>query len=165
MRIEFKKCDQQDIPQLIQVSAQSYREHYTYLWEDKGENYIANNFNKNTFTKELLLPNSEFYLILWQSEAVGFFKINDIEETYLELERIYLIAEAKGKGIGKAAVDFVENLAISTSKSIICLKAMQKGRAYLFYEKCGFEIVDEYILKEPFIKKEYNKMYVMEKVI
>jgi len=165
MNLQFKKCTLLDIPQLIKVATKSYREHYTYLWEDGGESYITNHFDKASFKQELLQTNSEFYLVLWREKAVGFFKINDLDKTYLELERIYLIAAAKGKGIGKASVQFVEGFAVTHSKSIISLKTMQKGKAYSFYEKCGFRIVDETILNVPLIKKEYRKMFVMEKFI
>lgn len=165
MEIQFKKCTENDIPQLIKVAEQSYQEHYTYLWQDEAKNYIANNFNEACFRQELILPNSEFYLALWQEKAVGFFKINDINKTHLELERIYLIAEAKGKGIGKAAIEFVEKTATSIGKSIIYLKTMQKGKAYLFYQKCGFQIVREVTLEEALVREDYKEMFVMEKII
>jgi len=164
MNIQFKLCDENDIPQLIKIAAQSYREHYTYLWEDQGESYIANNFNEACFKQELLLPNSKFYLALQEEKTIGFFKINDVDETRLELERIYLIAVVKGQGIGKTAVQFVEELAIKHGKSSISLKTMKKGKAYLFYEKCGFQIVNAAVLEEDLVKEEYREMYVMEKV-
>ncbi|MEL6719343.1 MAG: GNAT family N-acetyltransferase [Bacteroidota bacterium] len=165
MKVQFKKCELEDIPQLIKISTQSYREHYPYLWEDKGESYIANNFNEAVFKQELLQASSEFYLVLLQEEAVGFFKINKIDGIHLELERIYLITTAKGRGLGKAAIHFVEGLAIKYNKSIIFLKTMQKGKAYLFYEKCGFQIVDTDSLNDPLAKETYKEMFVMEKVL
>src|SRR5688500_6209073 len=117
MTIEI--CSEKDIPDLLNVSLQSYREHYTHLWYDHGEKYMADNFNAENFRLQLADKNVALFLIRDdQHVPAGFLKLNIDKawENYdatssLELERIYLIKRVSGKGLGKKILDFVTDLA------------------------------------------------------
>jgi len=82
-------------------------------------------------------------------------------DTALELERIYFIKEASGKGLGKEAINFVSDFARQIQKSIIWLKAMDSSTAVEFYKKRGFQIINEIELQYLNLRDEYRKMYVM----
>lgn len=104
----IKTCTKENIKDLIQISKQSYLEHYTYLWLDNGESYMQANFNADKLSDELSDPNSVFFLIYDGENPVGLMKLNINSavsvfspDTALELERIYFIKEASGKGFGK----------------------------------------------------------------
>jgi diamine N-acetyltransferase len=83
-------------------------EHYRYLWLDNGINYIKTNFNTDKISEEISDPNSHFFLISDGQQPVGLIKLNlgcktsnFSEDLALELERIYLIKDSSGKGLGK----------------------------------------------------------------
>ncbi|MBN9382277.1 MAG: GNAT family N-acetyltransferase [Chitinophagaceae bacterium] len=168
MSLTIKTCTTGDINDLIQIAQQSYREHYTYLWLDNGEGYIQSNFNFDKFQGELSDPNAAFFLIHDGPAPVGLIKLNlnsatgvFSADTTLELERIYFIKEASGKGLGKEAINFVLNFAKQRGKSIIWLKAMDSSAAVEFYKKRGFQITAETELNYPNLRDEFRKMYVM----
>ena len=164
----IKPCTKEDIQDLIQVSTQSYQEHYTYLWEDAGANYMEHNFTAEKFEEEISNSNAVFFLIRDGQKYVGFIKLNIDSGVYnfparttLELERIYFIKEAAGKGLGKEAIEFVSNYAKQMHKSHIWLKAMESGTAVEFYKKRGFRVIGEIELDYINIKSEFKKMFVM----
>jgi len=167
--MQIKFCTKKDIADLIEVSTQSYIEHYTYLWLDNGENYIKSNFNYEKFEDEISNSNSALFLIPDGQKFVGLIKLNIDSaangfsaEQALELERIYFIKEASGKGFGKDAVTYVANFAKQRNKKIVWLKAISSSPAIEFYKKLGFVIIAETNLNYPGIRDEFKKMYLMQ---
>jgi len=166
--MQIETCTQDDIKDLVEVSTKSYMEHYVYLWLDNGTNYIKTNFNTDKISEEISDPNSHFFLIRDGQYSVGLIKLNIncktnnfSEALALELERIYLIKDYSGKGLGKKAIQFVIDFARTKGKQIIWLKAMQSSMAVEFYKKHGFIIVGETTLNYPEIKSEFQKMFIM----
>jgi ribosomal protein S18 acetylase RimI-like enzyme len=166
---KYKICSEEDIPQILDICRQSYIEHYTYLWTDNGENYMKTGFTREKILSEMSEDLSKFFLIYEDEAPVGILKINDGKSTdgtrhpgYLEIERIYFLKQAAGKGFGKLTLKMVHQLAKNGDKKIIWLKAMKGADAVGFYEKQGFEVTDETELSYPFIKEEFKKMVVME---
>ena len=80
----------------------------------------------------------------------------------LELERIYLIKEASGRGFGKGAMTFVVNFAKAKNKKIVWLKAMDSSPAVEFYKKSGFIITGETNLNYPQITAGFQRMLFMQ---
>lgn len=169
MTIEI--CSEKDIPSLVNVSIQSYCEHYRYLWNDEGEAYIAENFSASNFRRQLDDKNVAMFLIYDEEvQPCGFLKLN-IDKAYenypadlsLELERIYLINKVSGKGYGKKAMDFVTSFAKNKNKKFIWLKVMDSSPAVNFYKKEGFGIIGKWRLQFPVMKEEFRGMHVMVK--
>jgi len=170
--MQIRICTENDVANLIDVSTKSYLEHYTYLWHDEGEYYIKSNFNYDKLSEEISNPNSVFFLLLDKQDPIGVIKLNVDSATAgftadlaLELERIYFVKEAAGKGFGKEAIAFVMNYAMERNKKIIWLKAMESSPAVEFYKKRGFTITSETTLNYPGIRAEFQKMFVMQRIL
>lgn len=164
----IRACTTADLDLVTRVLLQSYRETYLYLWYDDGESYIQANFNAERLNAELSDPNAAFFLAYDEQTPVGVIKVNINSalgsysaDSALELERIYFIKEALGKGMGTEAVDFVENFARQRNKSIVWLKAMDSSAAVKFYLKKHFRITGEAWLTYEVMKDEYKRMVVM----
>ena len=167
-----KVCTEKDINELVRVSIQSYNEHYLYLWHDDGKKYVADNFNPETFQQQILDTNVALFLIyeIEGTSPVGFLKLN-IDKSYgdktkqhaLELERIYLLKEVSGKGVGRQVLEFTDQYARERSKKYIWLKAMDSSSAIEFYGKSGYKIIGDYMLTFPEMKEEFRGMHVMMK--
>lgn len=170
--VELKQCGPMDIPQIMQVSMQSYREHYLYLWTEEryAAWYMNRSFGAQSLAAQMQDNNSVFYLVQLNHTAVGYVKLNrnkalpgDAANKSLELERIYLLKEAAGKGVGKAAVQQVETLAGEWGYNIIWLKSMDSSPAVYFYEKVGFEkVATERLPFEGFVDA-YRNLVTMRK--
>jgi diamine N-acetyltransferase len=169
----IKPCTPEDIPVLLKVSIQSYKEHYLHLWYDNGKKYIADNFNTGNFQSQLADKNVALFLIYDdQNMVAGFLKLNIDKgwENYdatssLELERIYLINSVSGKGLGTKVLDFVTGFSKEKNKKYIWLKSMDTSSAVKAYERWGFKIISPWTLTFPEMKPEFRGMHVMLKEI
>lgn len=166
-------CTPDDTALLKDIAIRSYKNHYIYLWHDGGEDYLERNFSDERLREEQADPNAAFFLIYSDEELVGFLKLN-IDMTLeglsaqdcLELERIYLLKKASGRGIGSKVVAFTKELARAKGKKIVWLKAMDSSQqAMRFYIQNGFEICGTYRLDMPQMKEEFRGMYIMKLVL
>lgn len=169
--VHLTPCTAENITLLKDIAIRSYKNHYLYLWYDGGESYLAHNFKEETLKAEHSDPNAAFFLIYQEEELVGFLKLNIDQalEGYtahecLELERIYLLKKASGRGIGSKVVAFTNQYAQEKGKKIVWLKAMDSShQALRFYIQNGFEICGTYLLDMPQMKEEYRGMYIMKR--
>ena len=170
--MELKECTNDDIDTLIHIASQAYREHYQYLWKDKGEQYIKDSYNRAAFSDEIADGNTAVYLTQVENEDFGFFKVNlkaPIHEytatEALEIQRIYFIKKATGKGLGRAVMNRIEIYAKKLNRKIVWLKTMDSSTAVSFYEKCGYKVSGETRLNVEEIQPQFQRQLIMEKII
>ena len=169
----IRKVEFEDLPTLSETAIRSYKDHFLHLWEDGGENYMNRSFEIKNLTEDWSNPNHEYYLAFWENQPVGYLKlrINSPLEgcenlNALELERIYLIKEAQGKKNGKSLIINTLDIAKENQKELVWLRVMDTNTASLeFYKRMGFEICGTDILNAPFVKKGFEGMLVMKKVL
>lgn len=167
--VELKPCQLQDLQELQKIAIHSYNDHYLYLWLDGGAWYVDRSFSEQTLLEELKDSYAAFYFVYSGAELVGFLKLNlhkalenYTAEEALELERIYLLKSASGKGIGREVVRFAKAVAAQYNKRVIWLKAMDSSRSVDFYEQNGFEKCGTYTLPFEQMKPAYRGMFVMK---
>lgn len=156
---------------LSQLATQAYNDHFRYLWYDEGISFVNATYSVEVLSHELIDSSTQHYLARWQQQPVGYLKLNldaPFEEfnNASELQRVYMIKEATGRGIGKQLVQQCFAVAQSLQKEIVWLKVMASSQdSIAFYQKIGFVIDGETILTYPNLKPQYQKMYVMKKMI
>ncbi len=167
--IIFRKCSENDIDSLAKISQQFYPEHYTHIWKNEDPSYYINlSFTEKAFAKDFKIKNIVYFLIEKNSKRLGLLKIRRDQEIQgytkteaLQLEKIYLLKESIGLGIGKKGVDFTKNYAMKLNKKVIWLDVMTTSPALTFYQKNGFITVSLYELEYPGLKDGYREMQRM----
>ena len=155
------------------IGSKAYNQHYLHLWPNGDSTpYIQSNFTNKVLEKESLDSNTSLFILYQNKLAIGILKMTFnkslgkySEEDALYVDKIYILKECTGSGIGKKVLQFVTLRAKELGKKAIWLDAMQKGPALNFYLKNGFEIHGE--TSVPFknaIEKE-KPMYVLVKRI
>lgn len=157
----------------IKIGTLAYNQHYHHLWPDgETSTYIQNSFTKKVLLKEERNNNTALFLIKINHNFSGILKLTldkaiatyDKQES-LYLDKIYILKEYTGMGIGRKTMEFITNKAKSLDKKVIYLEAMQKGPALGFYKKNSFNIINT--TQVPFknvIEKE-KPMYILLKEI
>jgi len=147
MILEYRKCTEQDIKRLTQISKQTFK--VSFEKDNNPEDfkvYLNSAFTQDKLLTQLRNPLSHFYFVFKQNILVGYFKLNeggaqsDLNlEDFIELERIYLLSEYQGNGFGAQIIDYIKNFAKSRQKAMLWLGVWEKNeRAIAFYQKHSF---------------------------
>jgi ribosomal protein S18 acetylase RimI-like enzyme len=148
MNITIKKATKKDIVALAIVGKKAfYLPHKKVIPKEIMDNYLLNNFNKETLLNEITNANFEYHLIYVNDTLAGFSKIiintknKNIEAINVtKLERLYLTKEFYGLGLGKEL--FLYNLELTKQKDqqgIWLYVWIKNYRAIDFYKKFGFK--------------------------
>jgi len=117
------------------------------------EDYNARCFNETVLRKELKDPESWWYFIEKDGKLAGYLKVNvgnaqtELQEVDgFEVERIYVLKEFYGTGVGKALMEHAIKLGREKQKSYLWLGVHEENyRALRFYEKFGLWEFDDHI--------------------
>lgn len=147
MQTMIKQCTVDDLTTLKKVGYDTFYE--TFHAQNKPEN--LDNYLKRAFTDEKLLaelnqPHSVFYFIYYKGQVAGYLKVNLYEaqsepmgDEACEIERIYLLNQYQGLGLGKLLYDKALEIAKENGKQKIWLGVWEKNeRAIAFYQRLGF---------------------------
>ena len=141
------KAGSSDLETLQILSRQTFFE--AFASENTAENmsrYLDMEFTAEKMKRELSNTESEFYLAHEKNKAVGYLKINfgkaqtELKENKgMEVERIYVLKEFYGTGIGQLLFDKALEIAKGKKMDYLWLGVWEKNpRALRFYEKNGF---------------------------
>ncbi|HDZ05620.1 hypothetical protein LCGC14_0066760 [marine sediment metagenome] len=171
--IQFEVLQPQLYKKYIELGTKAYNQHYRHLWPyGVTDTYIENSFTNEVLLNEEQNENTILYLIKINIDYVGILKITLHKQIHaysklhaLYLDKIYILKEYSGKGIGTKSLLFVENIAKKHLKRAVFLESMQKGPALQFYINNHFTIVDT--TKVPFsnVIEEEKPMYLLKKDI
>ena len=167
---DIKQCDIDHVDVLHDIAIQTYKQTYTYLWQDNGAAYLKRFYEKEYLEKDLATPGVIYFLVYDDDKAAGYFKVKGNSNTPgnqqqpLEIDKLYLLQQFTGKGIGKAVMNFIFDLAKHQQYPSLLLKVMESSPARLFYEAYGFKQTERTYLDYPFMIDEYRWLltYVWE---
>lgn len=106
--------------------------------------YLSEHFTPEQMLSEIHDPDALFFIAFLENEVVGYTKVrNDREKSpqpgSLQLQRIYVVKEHKGKGIGAALLEACLEYARNRGFFSIWLSVWEQNPAAIaFYYKCGF---------------------------
>jgi ribosomal protein S18 acetylase RimI-like enzyme len=169
MNLKIKRCEKDNLNVLIEIS----KETFISTFEDSNteenlKEYIESAFNTNKMYEELLNENSVFYILYDDKIPVGYLKLNegegqsDIKDyNSLEIERIYVVKEFQGMGIGKILLDKAIEFALDRKKDYIWLGVWEKNeKALAFYKKNNFIKISQHSF---FMGDDEQLDYIMKK--
>ncbi|GAB6122799.1 GNAT family N-acetyltransferase [Dysgonomonas termitidis] len=152
--IETRRVTFDEIDQLQKISRQTFYETFSEVnTEENMAKYLTEKLSSETLSIELNNKNSEFYFAISGGEIIGYLKLNsgqsqtelhDIKS--LEIERIYVLKEFHGKGVGQLLYQKAIQRAQETDVDSVWLAVWEENpRAISFYKKNGFVRFDKHI--------------------
>ncbi|QMU28519.1 GNAT family N-acetyltransferase [Adhaeribacter radiodurans] len=114
--------------------------------------YLAASFQKEKITAEIEEKKATYFLANLKVTPIGYAKIRDDRQPEVlkdnmavELERIYVLQNYIGKGMGRQLYQFVENFSKNNDYAALWLSVWQNNTvALFFYEKLGFKPKQDY---------------------
>ncbi len=98
-------------------------------------------------------PSVRLWIIELDEKAVGYLAITlgfSIEAGGRDafLDEIYLEPEARGRGIGMRAIEFVESECVELDVQRLCLEVERHNRAKQLYERLGFRDHERFLMSK-----------------
>lgn len=143
----IEKATSGDIQELMDISRKTFIEAFGQQnSKEDMDLYLTEKLSYQQLLNELEQPGSHFYLMKFENRSIGYLKLNtglsQSESIYpdgVEIERIYVLQEFLGKGIGHSLLDFSFRFAEARGASMIWLGVWEKNeRAIAFYLKHRF---------------------------
>jgi ribosomal protein S18 acetylase RimI-like enzyme len=132
--LEIKELERKDIPRIIEIFY-SLSEDFNPLGISRLVEELENFFlspNK---------PMQNYFVYYWDTEPVGLIGYKRLCPGSVEITWLAVKREFQRRGIGKRLVEYTENYVKSVLKDeILVVNTMKAGG---FYEKCGFEPINE----------------------
>lgn len=163
--IHIFKTKVNDLKNITEIAHKTWPLTYGEILSPAQLEYMLNAF----YSESALLANiengHEFILAKENDICLGFasFEHHYKNQNTTKIHKIYILPETQGKGIGKLLIDSITQLAQENQSQILLLNVNRFNKALTFYQKLGFEIVEEID-----IELEYGYLmedYVMEKKI
>jgi diamine N-acetyltransferase len=167
--IEIRIAASSDAELIAGIGAQSFHEtfHSVFTSEDMRL-YLLNNYNPEKITKEILDPNSKFWLAYYNNEAAGYMKLanSPVPDTLIEkftssieLQKLYLLKEYHNMGVGKELMKTCIKYAKEKGYDSVWLCVLQENlKAVKFYEDWGFRVFGSKNITVGLANKEHSLM-------
>lgn len=151
--IQLRPVSDNDLPVLADVGRRTFLESFlAYNDPDNIDAYLAQAFSDERLRRDLETDGVQTLLLWVDGVAAGYLKLNmgDAQtetrgDAALEVERVYLLADFQGRGLGRSLMQFALDAAQATGKSCVWLGVWEHNQsAIAFYERLGFTIVGEH---------------------
>jgi diamine N-acetyltransferase len=152
MKLAISEDDFKKISELADII---WREHYITIISEAQIDYMLDAFNSPEAIKSQINQGTLFYIINYQDIPIGYVAVKK-ETDFLFLSKLYVLSGYRGKKIGKAAMQHVNDLAQSFKLKAIRLNVNRYNtNSILAYEKLGF-------VKTKSIITEIGNGYIMD---
>lgn len=152
--ISIRRVSDKDLEDLANISRITFRE--TFSKDNTAENmqqYLEENLSPEKLAAELNNTDSEFYFAQTEAKIIGYLKINRgtaqttaQSDSFLEIERIYVLKDYHGKQAGQILFEKALMRAREMGMTYIWLGVWEENpRALAFYSKNGFTAFDKHV--------------------
>ena len=167
--IALKKAALNDIMALKEICTNAYARNFHHHWNENGlEWYLEKEFGDERLKADLANCNLAYFFIMYDEKPIGFVKIrvnaefNGKQNEAAELEKIYVLPEFKGMGLGKSALaEIIKTLKLQGKKILFLCVIDTNANAIAFYNKLGFNFHSTTQLELPYFKEELKGMHRM----
>lgn len=145
--MKLTKATEENVSLIQDLARRSWKNAYAeILSEEQMEYMLSEMYSKAELESQLQNPNYKYYLIVDEdnNSYEGFIGYeHNYEDKTTKLHRIYLIPESKGKGLGKLALQFLNEKVSENGNERIILNVNKHNAARNFYESQGYRVYDE----------------------
>lgn len=143
--ISFQEVKESNIPLLRDLAKKSWETAYAEILSAEQIAFMLREmYSEEVISEQINNPHYFYYFIKVENIDIGFvgYEIHYEEDT-TKLHRIYLIENAKGKGVGKVALKFLIQKVLEVGNHRIILNVNRNNPAQYFYKSLGFTVYEE----------------------
>ena len=162
----FKKARIEDCPLIHETAAKVWEPTYGDILSSEQLKYMFEWMYSVESLERQIRNGHTFFLLYEIEEVIGYVSIEKEDKERYHLQKIYLIPEKQGKGLGKLLIQKAESFVRECEpgkKIALVLNVNRNNKAFDFYTKQGFQIESEGDF--PIGNGYYMNDYIMIKII
>lgn len=129
------------IQKVVELASVTWKHHYIPIIGNQQVVYMLKNFQSSEAIEKQITDGRKYYLIEQEELAIGYLAF-DINENHLFLSKLYILSFQQGKGLGKAAIEFLKLKLKECNLDKIALQVNKNNKNTItFYEKQSFKKV------------------------
>lgn len=137
------------------LAATIWTEHYIPIIGEGQVTYMLEKFQSSMAIQDQMEKGIQYCLLKFNEAFVGYFSFS-INDAFLFLSKLYVLKSARGNGIAKTALTYIESKAKENAIPKIQLTVNKyNSNSITAYEKMGFNNVDS-------IVQDIGNGYVMD---
>ncbi|MBN1437127.1 MAG: GNAT family N-acetyltransferase [Sedimentisphaerales bacterium] len=139
-QIILRVKDAEDIAVVAALAEEIWNQHFIGIISQGQVDYMLGKFQSVGAIEEQIAAGYEYYLVRVDDEPVGYFAlVPQVEEDQAMLSKIYVKAQQRGSGLGKAMMEFVEGRCKELGIDRLWLTVNRHNTETIgFYEHLGF---------------------------
>ncbi len=143
LSIRFAELD--DLNAIGFLAQQIWPQTYGKILEPAQLSYMMNLiYSPASLRRQIIEDRHQFLVVEDNEEPVGFASYSLIGEPGVyKLQKIYVLPDRQGKGMGKAILDFILGEIIPQGAVALQLNVNRYNKARDFYERMGFSVIRE----------------------
>ena len=128
-----------DIDTLVSLAWEIWTEHYTPIIGAEQVHYMLEHLHSaKLIARQIDSERYHYYLLELENEAVSYFAVQ-LRDDELFLSKLYVHSSQRGKGLGRQALDFIQELAREKNRRKITLTVNKYNtNSIAAYYKFGF---------------------------
>lgn len=146
-KVTIRTATVKDIPVIHSLANQIWPKAYAEILSAKQMDYMLTMmYSIDSLQHQIEKQQHTFIIIEEDDKPLGFaayFHKEEISSSVYKLDKIYVLPEMHGKGLGKKLLAFIITDIKKNGGLILELNVNRKNNAISFYEKSGFTITKE----------------------
>lgn len=136
-----------DIDTVARLAREIWNEYYVSIIGQAQVDYMVEKFQSAPAMAGQIASGYEYFLISAEGAPVGYFAIQpEPAARRMFLGKLYLRYAARGRGLGAAAVEYIENECKSRGLSCLWLTVNKGNPAVAVYQRLGFRIMEPIVM-------------------
>lgn len=141
--MEIKKATLEDIALIREIGTKTYWATYPAILGNEQVQYMLEKFYTADALARQMEAGHEFWLCFVDGVPAAFtsFSRSQEEERAWHLQKIYILPEMQGKGIGRSLLNRLAEVCRKEGAQRLQLNVNRHNKAKDFYEKLGFQVL------------------------
>jgi diamine N-acetyltransferase len=141
-QFHIRKASAEDIPTINQLAAAIWEPTYRPILTKEQIEYMFGIIYTPEALRQQMQEGQTFLLLHDGENALGFaaYSVKDKAEHSYKLNKIYLLPNRQGEGLGKLLLGAVENEVRAQGARYLDLNVNRHNKAKDFYERCGYQV-------------------------
>ena len=159
----IRKAGPEDAVLLHQLGIRVYHSTYSDILSAEQITFMLDKNYSPVAIRQTMDAGQDFYLLFAEGgQAVGFMALRPKDAETLRIEKLYLLSDYQGLGLGARLIAFAADQAKALAIRRLELNVNRGNKAYHFYLKQGFVVTEEVDI--PYYTYVLDD-YVMQKLI